>query len=85
MTMDIPEKDVLARAGRGEPLDRTAEAVSVTARNQELAADRADVSRMEQDLHHVRDEITKAVKAGAGHLCAGALGAAPPGAARAGA
>ena len=30
---------------------------------QERAAERADVSRMEQALQHVRDEITKAVKA----------------------
>ena len=66
----------VARAERGEPLERTAEAVSVADRNQALAADRADVSRMEQALHHLRDEITKAVKA---------LGAAPPGAACAGA
>ena len=53
----------VARAERGEPLERTAEAVSVADRNQALAADRADVSRLEQALHHVRDEITKAVKA----------------------
>ena len=53
----------VARAERGEPLERTAEAVSVANRNQELAADRADVSRLEQALQHVRDEITKAVKA----------------------
>ena len=32
-------------------------------RNQALAAERADVSRLEQALHHVRDEIAKAVKA----------------------
>ena len=53
----------VARAERGEPLERTADAVSVADRNQELAADRADVFRMEQALQHVRDEITKAVKA----------------------
>ena len=75
----------VARAERGEPLDRTADAVSVVDRNQELAAERADVSRMEQALQHVRNEITKAVKALA-DLCAGALGAAKPaGAACAGA
>ena len=53
----------VARAERGEPLERTADAVSVVDRNQERAAERADVSRMEQALKHVRDEITKAVKA----------------------
>ena len=53
----------VARAERGEPLDRTADAVSVVDRNQERAAERTDVSRMEQALRHVRDEITKAVKA----------------------
>ena len=49
--------------GTGEPLERVAEAVSVEDRNQTLAAERADVSRMEQALQHVRDEIAKAVKA----------------------
>ncbi len=53
----------VARAERWEPLERTAEAVSVVDRNQALAAERADVSRMDQALQHVRDEITKAVKA----------------------
>ena len=46
--------DNVARAERGEPLERTAEAVSVADRKQELAADRADVSRLEQALQHVR-------------------------------
>ena len=40
-----------------------AEVGSVEDRNQALAAERADVSRMEQTLQHVRDEIAKAVKA----------------------
>ena len=40
-----------------------AEVGSVEDRNQALAAERADVSRMEQTLHHVRDEIAKGVKA----------------------
>ena len=53
----------LARAERGESLERVAEAGSVEDRNQALAAERADVSRLEQALHHVRDEIAKAVKA----------------------
>ena len=44
-------------------MDRTAEAVSVADRKQELAAERSDVSHMEQALHHLRDKITKAVKA----------------------
>ena len=53
----------LARVERGESLERVAEVGSVEDRNQALAAERADVSRMEQALHHVRDEIAKAVKA----------------------
>ena len=40
-----------------------AEVGSVEDRNQALAAERADVSRLEQALQHVRDEIAKAVKA----------------------
>ena len=53
----------LARVERGESLERVAEVGSVEDRNQALAAERADVSRMEQALQHVRDEIAKAVKA----------------------
>ena len=53
----------LARVERGESLERVAEVGSVEDRNQALAAERADVSRLEQALQHVRDEITKAVKA----------------------
>ena len=53
----------LARVERGESLERVAEVGSVEDRNQALAAEREDVSRMEQALQHVRDEIAKAVKA----------------------
>ena len=53
----------LARVERGESLERVAEVGSVEDRNQALAAERADVSRLEQALQHVRDEIAKAVKA----------------------
>ena len=45
------------------PERQGAEVGSVEDRNQALAAERADVSRMEQALQHVRDEIAKAVKA----------------------
>ena len=53
----------LARVERGESLERVAEVGSVDDRNQALAAERTDVSRLEQALQHVRDEIAKAVKA----------------------
>ena len=51
------------RADRGESLERVADGVAVDDRNQALAAERADVSSLEQALQHVRDEIAKAVKA----------------------
>ena len=41
-----------ARVERGESLERVAEVGSVEDRNQALAAERADVSRLEQALQH---------------------------------
>ena len=53
----------MGRPSRFSPEVRERAVRMVEDRNQALAAERADVSRLEQALQHVRDEITKAVKA----------------------